>query len=78
MFQPRPHGIDTVYLVSFDCFGERPRANAENIAAVLNEAASGFDGILRAWMPGDVLHRVPAILDVPCHCAVIMGRQFVE
>jgi hypothetical protein len=78
VFRPLPHGVDTVYLVSFDCFGERRRADAENIAAVLNEAASGFDGVLRAWTLGYVLHRVPAILDVPCPCAVIMGRQFVE
>ena len=55
--------------------GERPGANAENIAAVVNEAAGGFDGILRAWMPDDVLHRVSPVLDVPCHMNARIGPR---
>ena len=66
-FRSRPHGVDGGDLLSIDRVGERPGANAIDIATVINKTASGFDGLLGAWMLRDVRCRVFAILNVPHH-----------
>lgn len=47
IFRSYPHSIKAGDLVSIDGVGERPSSNAIDIAALVNEAACGCDGILR-------------------------------
>jgi hypothetical protein len=67
MFCPGPDGINTGDFVFADRIGERPGANAIDIAAIINQMAGRFDGQLGAWIPDDVIHRGQSILNVPCH-----------
>ena len=73
MFFPSPDGVDTGYLVSSDRVDERSCADAANIAAVIDKTAGGFDGLLGAWMPHDVVRRVFPILNVPRHSMIRIG-----
>jgi hypothetical protein len=70
---PCPEGINTGDFALADRIGERPGANAVDIAAIINQMAGRFDGQLGAGIPGDVIHRAHSILNVPCH-----GRRIAE
>jgi hypothetical protein len=52
---------------------ESMSANAIDIATVINKTASGFEGLLGAWMPCNVRCRVFAILNVP-----IMAERYSQ
>jgi hypothetical protein len=64
---PCPEGINTGDFFPADRIGERPCANAIDIAAVINQMASRFDGQFRVWIPDDLIHRAQSIPNVPCH-----------
>jgi len=40
---PRPNGVDAGNFISRDCIGERPRADSEDVAALVDEMASRLD-----------------------------------
>jgi hypothetical protein len=56
-------------LISFDRIGERPDADAKNIAPVIDEMAGGLDRRLGARKPLDAIGPTLPKLDVPCHSA---------
>jgi hypothetical protein len=66
MFCPRPEGTNTGGFVLAHRIGERPRADAIDIAAVINQMAGRFDDQFPVWIPDDVVHRAQSILNVPC------------
>ena len=68
-FHPRPTGVDTGDLISFDRIGERPRADTKNIATVIDEMAGSLDRGIGARKPRDAVRSILPILDVPRHSA---------
>ena len=64
---PGPKGIDAIDLLALDRIADRPRANAVDVAAAIDQAACGFDSQFRGWMLDDAFLPTPSILDVPRH-----------
>ena len=65
----RPDVVDAGDLDLSDRVAQRPGADAENIVAVIDKTAGGFDRPLGARVPVDVLRRGMPILNMPGHCA---------
>ena len=65
----RPKFVDASDIGSGDRVGERACADAEHIAAIINEPTGCFDGLLGACVPDDAIRSVfvLAVLDVPGH-----------
>jgi hypothetical protein len=69
-FRLHPNSVDTGDLGFGDRVVERPQTDAVNIAAIIEKTASGFDGLLGAWIPHEPIYRFVSILNEPCHRAI--------
>jgi hypothetical protein len=66
---PRPKFMDTRDIGSGNRVGQRPGADAVNVAAIIDEPAGRLDGLLRACVSSDAVRGVfvSTVLYVPTH-----------
>jgi len=70
---PGPKGIDASDLIAVDRIGPRPRADAVDITASINQPAGCVDSCLGRGVPYDAVLATAMILNVSSHCEAMVG-----